>query len=132
MLPKILEAMPPEAKGEKPRRSGHRRRGNHDEDRRHAAFDDDPGLSPVGHGEPDVDRRDQHQPESVNRRRIEPPEGKWRRRLESAEDGSPEDGSTWRLRHSFGEGARSLPNPQPVPSQRFTLTGLSYVILWRA
>lgn len=94
MLPKILEAMPPEAKDEKPRRSGHRRRGNHDEDRRHTAFDDDPGLSPVGHGEPDVDRRDQHKTEGVDRRRIEPPEGKWRRRLESAEDSSPEGGST--------------------------------------
>ena len=60
----------------------------------HTAFDGDPGLSPVGHGEPDVDRRDQHKTEGVDRRRIEPPGGKWRRRLESAEDSSPEGGST--------------------------------------
>jgi len=31
----------------------------------HTAFDGDPGLSPVGHGEPDVDRRDQHKTEGV-------------------------------------------------------------------
>jgi len=88
VLPKILEAMPPEANHEEPRRSGDARRGNHHKDRRHAAFDDDPALAPVGNGEPDVDGRDQHKTEGVDRRpdraterQVVTPLGVRRRRL---------------------------------------------------
>src|SRR6266540_7250732 len=79
---------------EEPSRSGHARGCEHHEDRRDTALDGDDGPTSVRHREPDVDRSDQDELQSVDRRRSEPPEREWRRGLDPADDDAPKDGST--------------------------------------
>ena len=74
---------------DQPGRAGHRRRGDDDEDGGDAGLDDDDPRPPVGDAEPDVDRRDQHEPDCVDGRLVEPEEGQRRRRLQAAPHQTP-------------------------------------------
>jgi hypothetical protein len=74
VLPEVLESVAGEAQHQQPRRPGDTGRGKHYEQGGDAALDDDDSWPSVGHGEADVDRRDQDEPERVDGRRVEPPE----------------------------------------------------------
>src|SRR5436305_920339 len=75
LLPEVLETMACVAKDEEPGRSGDARGGKQDERARDGALDSDHLGPPVCHREPDVDRCDQGQQESLDGGLVEPPEG---------------------------------------------------------
>src|SRR5690242_14929225 len=102
VLPEILEPVAEEADHQQPRRPGDTRRGEHDEDSGNDALDDDDGRPSVGHGETDVDRRDQGQPERVDGRRVEPPERHRRGGLQGADHDAPQHGLAQQSRHLPG------------------------------
>jgi hypothetical protein len=64
--------------------------GEDDEHGRDADLDGDDRAPTVGDGEPDVDRRNQHESERVDGGALEPEERQRRRRLQTAPDHTPE------------------------------------------
>jgi len=89
VLPKVLEPMPEQPDHEEPHGSRDGGGGKHDKDARDRTFDSNDARSTVGHGEADVDGRDQCHSKRVDDRRIEPPEAERRSSLEYAESDPP-------------------------------------------
>src|SRR6266581_9699846 len=102
LLPEVLETMACVAKNEEPGRSGDARGGKQDERASDGALDGDHLGSSVCHREPDVDRCDQGEQESLDGCLVEPPEGERRRGLDGAECQSPQNGYAYRLARSWG------------------------------
>src|SRR5262249_54359013 len=59
VLPQILQAVPGQSEHEQPRRSADTQRGDDHEECGHGALGGDDRPAPIGHTEPDVDRRDE-------------------------------------------------------------------------
>src|SRR5215831_2430074 len=97
LLPEVLETMACVAKDEEPGRSSDARGGKQDERARDGALDGDHLRPSVCHREPDVDRCNQGQQESLDGCLVEPPEDERRRGLGGAKCQSPQDQYTYRL-----------------------------------
>src|SRR5207244_3376083 len=97
LLPEVLETMACVAKDEEPGRPGDARGGKQEERARDGALDGDHLRPPVCHREPDVDRCDQGQQQSLDGCLVEPPEGERRGGLDGAECQSPQNRYTYRL-----------------------------------
>jgi hypothetical protein len=90
VLPQVLEPMAGEAGHQQPCWSGDRRRSNDHKDGGDRSLDGDHGRSSVGHGEADVDGRDQGQRQRIDSRRVQPPEAERGCGLEDAPDDAPQ------------------------------------------
>src|SRR5258705_6750848 len=66
VLPQILQAVAGQPEHEQPCRFGDTHRGHDYENSGHAALDGDDFPASIGHAEPDVDRRDEDEPERVD------------------------------------------------------------------
>src|SRR5262249_9521241 len=97
LLPKVLQAMACVAKDQEPGRSSDAHGGKQDERARDGALDGDHLRPSVCHREPDVDRCNQGQQESLDGCLVEPPEDERRRGLGGAKCQSPQDQYTYRL-----------------------------------
>src|SRR5262249_60121683 len=97
LLPKVLQAMACVAKDQEPGRSSDAHGGKQDERARDGALDGDHLGPSICHREPDVDRCDQGQEESLDGCLVEPPDSERRRGLEGADCQSPQNRDTYRL-----------------------------------
>src|SRR5690348_10937458 len=84
VLPQVLQAVAGQPEHEQPCRSADTHRGHDYEGSGHDALDGDDVPSPIGHAEPDVDGRDDGNPERIDGLGRQPPEGERRHRLEDA------------------------------------------------
>src|SRR5262249_53675405 len=93
VLPQVLQAVADQPEHEQPGRSGDTRCGDDYEEGGHDGLDGDDVAAPIGHAEPDVDGRDDGNPERVDGLGLQPPEGERRHRLENACDSASDSGS---------------------------------------
>src|SRR5882672_1150529 len=131
LLPEVLETVACVTQDQQPGRSGDARRGQQDERAGDAALHGDYLGSSVCHREPDVDRCDQGEQQSLDGCLVEPPQGERRRGLDGAECQPPQNRYTYRMlplrgKHGCGYGrhrrfrwvAAAGRNPAPMAAAR--------------